>query len=96
MSFLQNSLEIVIDANLAAVVNFLLVVDVSRLMSLKSDFVDESWLIGANCALVNFLAIVVVNHVFLQMRFVPENLVADDACDFVHDMRVSEVIFKNA
>lgn len=67
-----------------------------RLVSKESNFVDETRLIGANCAFVDFLAVVVVNHVLLEMSFVSENFSAESASDFIHDVRVAEMIFQDA
>lgn len=66
------------------------------LMPKKPDFVDESRLIRTNGAFVDFLAVVVVDHVLLEVSFVTENFAAESARDFVDNVRVTEVIFEHA
>jgi hypothetical protein len=65
-------------------------------MPLKTRFVDEPWLIWTDEALVDLLAVIVIDHVLLQMRLVAEDFPAERAGNFVDDVSVPEVIFEDA
>lgn len=67
-----------------------------RLVPQQADFVDEPRLLGADEALVDLLAFIMIHHVLLQVRFVAKYFPAERARYFVNDMSVSDVIFENA
>lgn len=91
----RNLLKVVIDANVAVVINFLFVVCMSRLMPHESNFVDEPWLIWANEAFMDFFGVVVIDHVLLEMSFVAKDFPTESTSDFIDDVRVPEVIFEH-
>lgn len=64
-------------------------------MPQQSDLVDEAWLLGTFQTLVNFLALVVINHVLLQMSLVAKDFPAKRASDLGDDMSVAKVILEN-
>lgn len=76
--------------------NFLVALRVPRLMPHESDFVDESRHVRAYEALMDPLAVIMVHHVLLEMRFVAEDLPAVRAGDFVHHVSVADVILEDA
>lgn len=92
----KHLLEVIVDANAAAVINLLIVIRMPRLMPSQSDFVDETRLLRTDQAFVDLLAVVMVNHVFLEMRFVAKDFSTERASNFVDDVRVAEMIFQDA
>lgn len=76
--------------------NFLVALRVPRLMPHESDFVDESRHVRAYEALMDPLAVIMVHHVLLEMRFVTEDLPAVRTGDFIHHVSVADVILEDA
>lgn len=77
-------------------INLLIVIRMPRLMPSQSDFVDETRLLRTDQAFVDLLAVVMVNHVFLEMRFVAKDFSTERASNFVDDVSVAEMIFQDA
>lgn len=85
-------LEIIVDANVAAVIDFI-VVRMTSLMSHQSNLVDESWRVRADEAFMDFLTVVMVDHVLLEVSLVSKDFPAESAGHFIDDMSVAKVIF---
>lgn len=75
--------------------NFLFVGCMPSLMTNESNLVDEPGLVGTDEAFVDLLAVVVINHVLLEVRLVAKNLSAECARDFTDHVSVAKMIFEH-
>lgn len=75
--------------------NFLFVGCMPRLMTNESNLVDETGLVGTDETFVDLFAVVVINHVLLEVRLVAENLPAECARDFTDNVSVAKMIFEH-